>query len=162
MLAGRSGRRGRSRQYRLGDGKGTGRRMSAKLVAPEVLPYQPARLAVISRTKTEITREQELQALKEQARAVEARLRLLEKRIRDTGSGATPSVLIASVESEMCVGCGTCQDVCPAGAISVNETARVDPKRCIGCGCCVEQCPRGALALHPLNTGYEKQARVAP
>lgn len=156
MSAGRSAKRGSSRQYRLGDGKGPGRRTSTKLIATEVLPYQPTRLAVISRTKTEITREQELQSLKEEARDIEARLRLLEKRIRDIEPGATPSVLIASVESEMCVGCGTCHDVCPAGAISVGEIAWVDPKRCTGCGCCVEQCPRGALSLHTLKSGIKK------
>lgn len=72
MSAGRSAKRGSSRQYRLGDGKGPGRRTSTKLIATEVLPYQPTRLAVISRTKTEITREQELQSLKEEARDIEA------------------------------------------------------------------------------------------
>ena len=161
MSTGRSARRGSSRQYRLRDGKGPGRKTSTKLIAPKVLPYQPAQLAVISRTKTEITREQELQALKEQARAIKARLRLLENRIRNIEPGSTPSVLRASVDPEMCVGCGTCRDVCPAGAISVKEIAWIDPKRCIGCGGCVEQCPRGALALHPLKSGYKEQARVA-
>jgi len=134
MLAGRSGGRGRSLKYQLGYGKG-----------PSAIP------AATSRTKTELRCEQKLQALKKEARAIEARLRLLENRIRDIEPGATPSVLIASVNPEMCVGCGTCQGVCPAGAISFREIARVDPKRCTGCGRCVEQCPRGALSLQPFS-----------
>jgi Fe-S-cluster-containing hydrogenase component 2 len=161
ILAGRSGKSGRSQQYRLGNGKGPGRIISTKVMAPEPLPYQTARLAATSRTKTGVSREQELHALKEQARAIKARLRHLEKRIRDIKLGFTPSDFKAFVDPEMCVGRGTCQEVCPAGAISVDEIARVDPKRCIGCGRCVDQCPQGALALHLLNTGYMEQARVA-
>ena len=145
MLAGRSDRRRRSQQYQWEQGKG-----------------QPARLAVTSRMKTEITREQQLQALKEQARAIEDRLRLLDSRIRDIGPGATHSVLIASVDPVMCVGCGICQDVCPSGAISVGEIAGIDQKRCSGCVRCVEHCPRGALSLHPLKSGYKEEAHVAP
>ena len=113
-----------------------------------------------SSTKIDVSHGQDLEALKEQARAIEDRLRLLENRIRNIEPGSTPSRLRASVDPEMCVGCGTCQDVCPAGAISVKEIARVDPKRCIGCGGCVEQCPTGALALHPLILGYKEPARV--
>jgi len=161
ILAGRSGKSGRSQQYRLGNGKGPGRRMSTKVMAPEQLPSQGLRRKSISLTKTEIGRRQELQVLKEHARAIEARLRHLEKRIRDIERGSVPSAYIAFVDSYKCVGCGTCQEVCPAGAISVDEIARVDPKRCIGCGHCVDQCPQGALALHLLNTGYMEQARVA-
>ena len=161
VLSGRRDRRGPRHRFHPGHIKGPGRGMSTKPVAPEGLPYQPGRLATTSRMKTEITREQELQALREQARAIGARLRLLENRIRDIEPGSTPSVLTASVDPEMCVGCGTCQEVCPAGAISVEKIARVDLKRCTGCGRCVGQCPRGALCLHPLNTGYKEQACVA-
>jgi len=145
MLAGHSGRRGRSRPYQWEQGKGP-----------------PTRLAVTSRMKSEITREQEFQALKEEARAIETRLRLLKNRTRDIEPGSTHSVLIASVNPVMCVGCGTCQGVCPAGAVSIREIAKVDPKRCTGCGLCVEQCPRGALSLHPLKSDYKEEAHVAP
>ena len=161
ILAARSGRRGGRQQYILGHGKGPGRRMSRKVMAPEPLPYQPARLTATPCTKTEIRSEQKLQALKEQAQTIKARLCYLEKRIRDIEPRFMPTAFKASVNPEMCVGCGICQDVCPAGAISVDEIARVDPKRCIGCGLCIEQCPRGALALHPLNTGFKEQVCAA-
>jgi ferredoxin len=161
ILAGRSGRRGRSQQYIRGHSKGPGRRMSTKVIAHEPSPCQLPRDSTTSPTKTEVGRGQQIQVLKEQARAIKARLRSLDKRISELDHGITPSDFKASVDPDMCVGCGTCQEVCPAGAIYVEEIARVDPKRCIGCGCCVEECPRGALALYPLNTGYKEQARVA-
>ncbi|MBW1946125.1 MAG: 4Fe-4S binding protein [Deltaproteobacteria bacterium] len=121
-------------------------------MAPEPFPYQRPRLESISPTKTEIGRRQDLRALTEKAQGIESRLRFLEQRIRDIGQKPARSNFKAFVDSESCVGCGTCQEVCPAGAISVEEIARVDPKRCIGCGCCVDQCPQGALVLHLLNT----------
>jgi len=161
MLAGRSGRRGRGRQSQLGYGRGSGRRMSAKVMAPEPSAFLRPQSGATLRPKTEMSRKQELQAIEEQARAIQTRLRSLDKRIREIEHGFTPSNLKAFVDSDRCVGCGTCLDVCPACAISVEDIAEVDPKRCIGCGSCVEQCPSGAVALHPLNTAYEEQVRVA-
>jgi len=160
ILAGRSGRSSRGRQYRLGGAKGPGRRMSTKAMSPEPPNILRSQSRLESSMKDGVSHGQDLQALKEQARAIEDRLRLLENRIRNVEPGSTPSVLKAFVDPVMCVGCGTCQDVCPAGAISVEEIARVDTKRCIGCGGCVEQCPTGALALHPLISGYKEPARV--
>jgi len=160
-LSGRRDKRGPSRRFHPGQSKDPGRRMSTKLIVPEGLPYQPDRLAATRHAKNKVTRQQEVQALKGQARVIKARLRLLENRIRDTDPGSIPLVLTASVDPEMCVGCGTCQDVCSAGAISMGEIASVDPKRCTGCGSCVGQCPRVAICLHPLNAGYKEQARAA-
>ena len=161
ILSGRIGRRGRSRQYLPRHGKGSGRRMSTKVTANKPFPYPLPREDVKLQTKTDVGRVQQIQLLKEQARAVAARLSSLDKRIGELENDVTPSAYKAIVDSDMCVGCATCQAFCPAGAISVKEIARVDPKRCIGCGSCVEQCPMGALALHPLNTGYKERSRVA-
>ncbi len=159
IFAGRSGRRGR--QYLQRHGKGFGRRMLTKVIDHELFPYQLPRKGTKLPMKTDVDREQMVQALKEQARAIDARLSFLDKRISELDYGVTPSAYKASVDPDRCVGCGTCQEVCPAGAISVEKIARIDQKRCISCGWCVEQCPRGAIALHPLNTGYKEQFRVA-
>ena len=82
-MSGRSGRRGRSYQYFLGYGKGHGRRMSTKVMAPEPFPYRRPRCESILPTKIEIGRRQDLRALTEQAQAIESRLRFLEQQIRD-------------------------------------------------------------------------------
>ena len=50
------------------------------------------------------------------------------------------------VDADKCVGCGTCVEVCPVGAISIiGNTAKVDQERCTDCEACVEACPTGAM-----------------
>jgi pyruvate formate lyase activating enzyme len=48
-----------------------------------------------------------------------------------------------------CVGCGSCIDVCPHGALSFdeNDAILIDREKCDACGECVEACPEGALEL---------------
>ncbi len=49
-----------------------------------------------------------------------------------------------------CLGLGTCQQVCPFGAITVDEkegVARVDEDKCTGCGRCAEECPRNTITM---------------
>ena len=47
----------------------------------------------------------------------------------------------AVVNSELCVACGSCQKVCPMGAIRVYKGlyAITDGARCIGCGRCAKE-----------------------
>ena len=52
------------------------------------------------------------------------------------------------VDSELCVGCGTCQERCQMNAIKLkNDIAKVITKRCIGCGNCASVCPEEAMEL---------------
>ena len=45
-----------------------------------------------------------------------------------------------------CVSCGSCADVCPAGAISQGDDAYViDAAACLDCGSCSDACPNGAI-----------------
>ncbi|HAM36117.1 MAG TPA: hypothetical protein DEB40_14350 [Elusimicrobia bacterium] len=53
----------------------------------------------------------------------------------------------ACVDLEKCTGCGVCEEVCPAKAIVVGDTARVDLVLCTGCGTCIPECPNAALTL---------------
>ena len=53
-----------------------------------------------------------------------------------------------------CLGFGTCEKVCPFGAISMNKETglpEVDEKKCTACGECVEICPKGLFSLVEVN-----------
>ncbi len=51
-----------------------------------------------------------------------------------------------------CLGLGSCQRVCPFGAITIeDDLARIDPEICVGCGLCVEECPRNIIHLVPAS-----------
>ena len=45
----------------------------------------------------------------------------------------------------LCIGCGGCAAVCPAGAHRFDPAHRFDRTRCTGCGACASACPAGAL-----------------
>ncbi len=65
----------------------------------------------------------------------------------------------AQVDSELCVGCGTCVERCQMNAIKIkNDIAKVITKRCIGCGNCVTVCPEEAMQL----IRKEKEKEIIP
>lgn len=49
-----------------------------------------------------------------------------------------------------CLGQGTCESVCPFGAITMgpNNLPVIDDEKCTGCGVCVANCPRSVLKLY--------------
>jgi NAD-dependent dihydropyrimidine dehydrogenase PreA subunit len=50
------------------------------------------------------------------------------------------------IDSDRCTGCGACVDICPQGAISIqNDLAVIDQALCSKCGNCAEVCPTGAI-----------------
>jgi NAD-dependent dihydropyrimidine dehydrogenase PreA subunit len=59
-----------------------------------------------------------------------------------------PSGYIVEVDEKRCETCGICEEVCPFGAIYVDEkTTFVDWHKCMGCGVCAGQCPNEAISL---------------
>lgn len=55
---------------------------------------------------------------------------------------------VCVADEALCIGCGTCEDVCQFEAITIPEYfSQVDPMACMGCGVCVEHCDQGALSL---------------
>jgi Uncharacterized conserved protein len=53
-----------------------------------------------------------------------------------------------AADKTACVGCRKCQQVCPAGAITMrNGKPTVNRKSCIRCFCCQEFCPKGAMQV---------------
>ena len=55
---------------------------------------------------------------------------------------------VCRVDTEQGIGCGVCAQVCPFGALSVEDSvAAVNTAACLGCGVCIAKCARGALSL---------------
>ncbi|MFQ6118348.1 MAG: 4Fe-4S binding protein, partial [Methanosarcinales archaeon] len=65
---------------------------------------------------------------------------------------------ISVVDESLCIGCGSCVEVCPFGAPSLNEVevkteevvymakkSKINPVMCKGCGSCAAACPVGAI-----------------
>jgi ferredoxin len=55
---------------------------------------------------------------------------------------ASPSTL-----EDLCTTCGTCAEVCPKAAITVNDIVETDPDLCIRCNACVKACPTEARIM---------------
>ena len=76
-----------------------------------------------------------------------------------------PSV-VSIVDTDKCVGCGQCQELCDCNAIGVIEGSGgglprvVDPMVCTGGGTCAASCPYQALTLQN-DTTDQCEARVA-
>jgi len=132
---GRGGGRGMGRGWGRGMGQGAG---MAGVTPGAPYPTPPA---------AGLSPEQELEILKAQAQAMNQHLHAIHERIAALEQGRRASGLVAVVDEENCVGCARCEEVCPTGAIAVDEVARVDASKCDGCGLCVPECPQEALSL---------------
>jgi len=93
------------------------------------------------------SKDQEVEALKAQARAAEDQLRALTEKISQMETGTDSIPLVAVVDASLCMACGVCADVCPEGAIAVDDAAHIDASLCTGCGQCVAECPEEAITL---------------
>jgi NAD-dependent dihydropyrimidine dehydrogenase PreA subunit len=55
-------------------------------------------------------------------------------------------VYMAYKITDDCVNCGTCEEDCPAEAISEKDGLRwIDTVKCSECGTCVDACPTEAV-----------------
>ncbi len=62
------------------------------------------------------------------------------------------TVNIVEVERpDECAGCGLCDEVCPTGAIEINEQIRLDEDRCVACSFCVQACPRDVFRFYEIS-----------
>jgi heterodisulfide reductase subunit A len=65
----------------------------------------------------------------------------------------TVEPITACVDERVCWGCGTCEELCPYGAVQIGVTdsgvklSRVNSALCKGCGLCSSNCPSGAMSI---------------
>ncbi len=70
--------------------------------------------------------------------------------------------ITASIDEELCAGCGVCISVCPYDAIAfeaegARKFAKVNEMLCKGCGSCAGSCPSGAAQQKWFNTEQIKE-----
>ena len=68
----------------------------------------------------------------------------------DNPNGAIARANYIAHVGEDCAACGTCEERCPVGAITVPEDsnrAAVNEALCLGCGVCTAACPTEAITL---------------
>jgi ferredoxin len=144
---GRRAGKGRGR----GRGTGRGRGMMASSWAappPETGSGEVSAPTTPPPPPSQRRNDQELEALKAQARATEQTLRPIHEKASQRQAGARPrSSLVAVVDTARCTGCGACAAICPMGAIAVDAAASIETFRCAGCGLCVDECPQEAITL---------------
>jgi heterodisulfide reductase subunit A len=82
-----------------------------------------------------------------------------------TAGRLTNQAPVASVDENLCTGCGSCVEMCTFGAISMHRQkgvlhfSQIDPLLCTGCGNCVVACPVKAISL-PLNSDRQILAQI--
>lgn len=56
---------------------------------------------------------------------------------------------VAQYDPQGCIACGACVDICPMGALTMDDLGVVhfEQIRCIGCGLCVSVCPSEAVKM---------------
>lgn len=61
--------------------------------------------------------------------------------------GVQKNPVSPQVDPAKCILCRTCESVCPAGAVKVEDTVVFTGELCILCCACIKNCPEQALAM---------------
>ncbi len=72
---------------------------------------------------------------------------------------------VLTCEHDLCIGCGTCQEVCPEGVWEIGPDERAVQQRkelCTACRACLMQCPTGAVRAFPRNPRHVGQTASKP
>ena len=141
---------GRGGGMERGMGKGGGMGGGMGMLVPTSMPSTGSAAGFSQDAGVQMNPEQELAALKQQAELLEQKKRQLNNGIAQLEKGRKA---VAVVDSEKCTGCGICVDVCPAGAIEVNQQAVVNDEACTGCAACFSECPNEAIILAQKKVG---------
>jgi NAD-dependent dihydropyrimidine dehydrogenase PreA subunit len=73
----------------------------------------------------------------------------------------------ATIDTKRCIGCGSCDEICPMDAITMQKAtprarkkkASIDPARCIGCGLCVSKCDKQKAVTLRAREDYKPPAK---
>jgi predicted Fe-Mo cluster-binding NifX family protein/ferredoxin len=144
MALGMGGGRGMGRGGGMGRGRGMG------IGIPMGMPSTDSPESYPQGTGAPMNPEQELSALKQQVELLEQQKQQLNQRIIQLESGHKA---VAVIDFEKCTGCGICIDVCPTGAIEVNQQVVVNEEACNGCAACVSECPNEAIVIARRKVG---------
>ncbi len=130
---------------RFGRGRGRGRMYQGQTSFSGQAPQYPTQ---------PVPKEQESKLLKQQSRQLKQQLDVILKQIEEVEKRSKQEPqpqnlrnLKAFIDESKCTACSVCANVCPQGAIMINNLARIDTTLCIGCGVCVGACPNKAIFL---------------
>jgi MinD superfamily P-loop ATPase len=70
----------------------------------------------------------------------------------------------AMIDTDACINCDRCREVCQYGAINKNEYYEVNEMGCEGCKVCFYECPVDAISVHDHLTGeyYKSSTKYGP
>ncbi len=67
--------------------------------------------------------------------------------------------IIAVVDKAKCIGCASCEMVCPVEAIRVGEDFKAwANEKCIACGACCAVCPTQCITMEAIDVWKTKVA----
>jgi len=67
---------------------------------------------------------------------------------RGAAPTSTMSSYVAFIDEQLCIACGTCLEVCPMGAPTLEgDCYIIGIDKCLGCGVCINRCPEQAIKL---------------
>ena len=57
-----------------------------------------------------------------------------------------------TVDTDKCIGCGECVEVCPVEVFELEDekAVPVNAEECLGCESCVEVCEQGAITVEEM------------